>query len=586
MPQEPMPQDSQRAIDEGFMREAIAEANKAADLGEVPIGAVVVHDGRVIARAHNRRELDGDPSAHAEFSAIVQASRLLGRWRLPDCTVYVTLEPCPMCAGLMVNARVGRCVYGAADPKAGALGSLYQLNHDATLNHAFPVTAGVLRDECAVILRDFFSRRRSTQAKAPGTAGDAAHAQAHAQAHTEPPAMPIAAVPNEPPAPNVLLAIDSYKGSATSAQVEDWTAEGVRHACPSARIACLPIADGGEGTVEAVRSALGGELHRVYVTGPFGVPVRASYLLAGSTAVIEMASAAGLGMSARTPEDAVRASTAGVGELVLDAVRNGARDIYVGLGGSCTNDGGAGFLQAMGARLNDADGRPVAPGLAGLSALATVDVSPAAQTLAGITLTALTDVVNPLVGRNGALAVFGPQKGLPPEEAADRDRDMIRYGRLIDEQREHSVLGVPGAGAAGGLGAAILALGGSLTSGIDAVLDLIGFDDAVKGTDLVITGEGRMDAQSARGKAPVGVARRAKKQGKLVVALVGGRARDLDAVYDAGIDLVIPIVREPMPLDAALAPDETRENLRCAGETAMRAYLLGSVGDAQPGAGR
>lgn len=584
MPRKPISQEGPRVTDESFMREAIIEASKAADLGEVPIGAVVVHDGRVIARAHNRRELDGDPSAHAEFSAIVQASRSLGRWRLPDCTVYVTLEPCPMCAGLMVNARVGRCVYGAADPKAGALGSLYQLNHDARLNHAFPVTAGVLRDECADILRDFFSRRRSTQAKAPGTAGDTAHA--HAQARAEPPARPIAPVPNEPPAPNVLLAIDSYKGSATSAQAEDWAAEGVRHACPSVRITCLSIADGGEGTVEAVRSALGGELRQIDVAGPFGAPVRASYLLAGSTAVIEMASAAGLAMSARTPETAVRASSAGVGELVLDAVRNGARDIYVGLGGSCTNDGGAGFLQAVGAQLLDADGRPVAPGLAGLSALASVDVFPAMRTFAGVSLTALTDVSNPLVGRNGALAVFGPQKGLPPEEAADRDRDMIRYGRLLDEQRERSVLGVPGAGAAGGLGAAILALGGRLTSGIDAVLDLIGFDGAAAGVDLVITGEGRMDAQSARGKAPVGVARRAKRQHKPVIALVGGRARDLDAVYGAGIDMVIPIVREPMPLDAALAPDEARENLRCAGETAMRAYLLGGAGDPQPGASR
>lgn len=570
--------EAQAADDARFMREALAEARAAAELGEVPIGAVVVRGGEVIARAHNRRELDADPSAHAEFSAIVQAARVLGRWRLVDCTVYVTLEPCPMCAGLMVNARVGRCVYGAADPKAGALGSLYRLNGDPRLNHAFEAVPGVLADECAGVLRAFFAARRKGgegDIASPDTAADAAHEAARSLAGSSlAPAAPSVSNGAATPGPRILIAMDSFKGCATSAEVEAWAAEGIRRAAPGAALTCAPVADGGEGTVAAARSALGGELRETRVTGPFGKPVAASYLLAGDVAVIEMAAAAGLPLSARTREAALRASTLGVGELVLDAARAGARTVYVGLGGSCTNDGGAGLLQALGARLLDAEGAPVAPGLAGLRDLAVIDLAPARSALAGTQLIALTDVTNPLVGTRGALAVFGPQKGLPPQEAAARDRDMIAYGRLLDQGRAHSVLGVPGAGAAGGLGAALLALDARLVPGIEAMLDLIDFDRALDRADLVITGEGRADSQTARGKAPAGVAARAKRVGKPVIALVGGHDEDLGAVYGAGIDLVLPICREPMPLERAMEADEARRNVACAAEAAVRAYLL------------
>lgn len=145
------------------MRMALDEACLAAAEGEVPIGAVVVCDGQVVARAHNRRETEADPSAHAEFAAMVDASRMLDRWRLTGCTVYVTLEPCLMCAGLMVNSRIDRCVYGAADPKGGALGTLYDVSHDPRLNHEFEVTAGVLEEECAEVLRAFFRARRAAR---------------------------------------------------------------------------------------------------------------------------------------------------------------------------------------------------------------------------------------------------------------------------------------------------------------------------------------------------------------------------------------------------------------------------------------
>lgn len=678
-------------LDERFMREALVEAHAAAAEGEVPIGAVVVYEGEIIARAHNRRELDEDPSAHAEFSAMVAAARALGRWRLTGCTVYVTLEPCVMCAGLMVNARVTRCVYGAADPKAGALGSLYQLNADRRLNHAFAVTAGVLSNECAGVLKAFFAELRGegrandahdskrdealrsrngsmlTQrcgrdaVAATALCAEGAHAAAAgsegclaadgvrataaggvtglaadgARAAAQPGSASRAtdgahAATLLGPSPRVLLAIDSFKGSATSAQAEAWVTEGILHACPNARVTAMPIGDGGEGTGEALAASGGTTRRAAQAHDAFGHVISAEYLLsdaagnvpsaaiAGSAAdsesvrsaeasdvfsaaheeswhgtecsvgtsheaFIEMAVVAGLGSSDRTSQAALAATTYGVGELVLDAIASGAQTIYLGLGGSATNDGGAGFLQALGARLLDADGRDIPTGLAGLEQVASIDLAPAVQALGPVRLIALSDVTNPLVGSRGALRVFGPQKGLAqdPDALDTYDRWMVRYGALLDAAcravatpRFRSLAGVPGAGAAGGLGAAVLALGGALTPGIDAVLDRAGFDEALRDCDVVVTGEGMMDGQTAGGKAPLGVARRARAAGVPVVAVVGGRADDLDAVYEQGVDLVLPIVRRPMDLSHALDPSQTRANLRTAGEAAIRAYLL------------
>lgn len=678
-------------LDERFMREALVEAHAAAAEGEVPIGAVVVYEGEIIARAHNRRELDEDPSAHAEFSAMVAAARALGRWRLTGCTVYVTLEPCVMCAGLMVNARVTRCVYGAADPKAGALGSLYQLNADRRLNHAFAVTAGVLSNECAGVLKAFFAELRGegsandahdskrdealrsrngsmltqrcgrdavaatalcaegAHAAAAGSEGCLAADNARAAAADGTTGLAVdgaraAAQPGSAsratdgahaatllgPSPRVLLAIDSFKGSATSAQAEAWVTEGILHACPNARVTAMPIGDGGEGTGEALAASGGTTRRAAQAHDAFGHVISAEYLLsdaagnvpsaaiAGSAAdsesvrsaeasdvfsaaheesghgtecsvgtsheaFIEMAVVAGLGSSDRTSQAALAATTYGVGELVLDAIASGAQTIYLGLGGSATNDGGAGFLQALGARLLDADGRDIPTGLAGLEQVASIDLAPAVQALGPARLIALSDVTNPLVGSRGALRVFGPQKGLAqdPDALDTYDRWMVRYGALLDAAcravatpRFRSLAGVPGAGAAGGLGAAVLALGGALTPGIDAVLDRAGFDEALRDCDVVVTGEGMMDGQTAGGKAPLGVARRARAAGVPVVAVVGGRADDLDAVYEQGVDLVLPIVRRPMDFSHALDPSQTRANLRTAGEAAIRAYLL------------
>ena len=585
-------------IDEKFMREALAEARAAAAVGEVPIGAVVVRAGEIVARAHNRRELDQDPSAHAEFAALCATAQSLGRWRLSDCTVYVTLEPCCMCAGLMVNARVGRCVYGAADAKAGALGSLYDINADSRLNHRFHVTVGVLADECRAVLSGYFAGLRGADGV---TCGRGLELDAHA-AHAEALAgvgdladetVDFGSVQRRPR--RVLLAIDSFKGSVSSAQAEAAVAEGVRRVWPDAQVSALPLADGGEGPIDAI-AACGGELMTCEVTGPLCDRLSARMLVDGEreSAVIEMAEAAGIGYSPCTEPAALAATTYGVGELMLRAVRAGARTLYIGLGGSATNDGGAGMLQALGAHLVDEHGRDIAPGLAGLEHVASIDLTPALRALNGARVVVLSDVENPLVGRRGALAVFGGQKGLPTDDVealGGYDGWMVGYGRLLDtaiaEARAQgllrvpegartfgSVLGVPGAGAAGGLGAALLALGAELRSGVETVLDLIGFDEHVRDADLVITGEGNMDEQSAAGKAPVGVARRAKRYGKPVVAVVGGRADNLDAVYEQGIDLVLPICRKPMGLELALDPQEAITNLICAGESAARSYDL------------
>lgn len=581
---------AQRHEDERFMRVALDEAALAAQAGEVPIGAVVVFEGRVVASAHNRRELDKDPSAHAEFLALLEAARALGRWRLTGCTVYVTLEPCLMCAGLMVNSRIDRCVFGAPDPKGGAVGSLYDLSRDDRLNHAFEVTSGVLQDECAGLLQGFFSQLRD---------GTRAGALSREEELPLPCCCPSA---NEAsPGPRVLLAIDSFKGCATSVQIEDWVEEGVLHAAPDAQVEKIAIADGGEGTCDAVYRSLGGELVEIEVEGPLGSLCQARYLFVDDEsttepfAVIELAQADGITQSSCTYDAALDASTFGVGQLIAHALDRGAASLYIGLGGSASTDGGAGLLMALGAHLLDEGGVQIGRGLRGLESLASIDLSPALERLRNVSLSILNDVTNPLVGARGAARIFGPQKGLcahgAPADALDQaDANLVRYGRLLTQARDahdgstlqvgevdarpRSLMAVPGAGAAGGTGAALLALGARMSSGIETMLDLVGFDDAAAHVNLVITGEGNMDNQTAAGKAPVGVAKRAKAAGKPVVAIVGGRANDIDEVYRAGIDLVVPLAPRPLALEYALDPAVARENARVAGDAAVRAYLL------------
>ena len=374
---------------------------------------------------------------------------------------------------------------------------------------------------------------------------------------------------------SVLIAPDSFKGSASSREVGELLEQGVRRAAPDAYVRRLQIADGGEGTLDAVMAARGGKVIELEVTGPVGDPVAARYgIVDDKTAVIEMAEAAGITLAEPCAENALLASTFGVGQLILDAVRRGARRMLVGLGGSATSDGGAGMARALGARLLEASGHEIGPGVAGLAKLASVDLSGIAPEVRGVEVVALTDVTNPLCGETGAVRVYGPQKGIPSEMLRECDSWMGRWAALLAKAVGGDFAQVRGAGAAGGLGFGLTALlGARIERGIEYVLDEIRLDDALEGIDLVITGEGRMDAQSAFGKAPVGVARRAKAHGIPVVAVVGSRAEDLGEVYQAGIDLVVPASIGPATLEECMTGVETL--LPIAGETAVRAFLLG-----------
>ncbi len=374
---------------------------------------------------------------------------------------------------------------------------------------------------------------------------------------------------------SVLIASDSFKGSASSRRVNELLAAGVRRAAPDARVACLQIADGGEGTLDAVMAARTGELIELEVRGPVGAPVTARYgIVDNATAVIEMAEAAGITLAEPCAANALRASTFGVGELLLDAARRGARRALVGLGGSATSDGGAGMARALGARLLDASGVEVQDGIAGLADVASVDLSGIAPEVNGLEVVALTDVTNPLCGDAGAVRVYGPQKGIPAKMLDECDAWMGRWSAVLAKAVGADFASAPGAGAAGGLGFGLAAvLGARIERGVEYVLDEIRLDEALDGVDLVITGEGRMDAQSAFGKAPIGVARRAKERGIPVVAVVGSRAEDLGRVYQAGIDLVVPAPIGPATLEECMAGVETL--LPIAGETAARAFMLG-----------
>jgi glycerate 2-kinase len=336
---------------------------------------------------------------------------------------------------------------------------------------------------------------------------------------------------------HVLVAPDKFKGSLTAPEVAAAVARGLTAGRSDVEVSCLPVADGGDGTLAAALAA-GYEAVPVTATGPTGEPVQTAYARLGDVAVVEMADVSGLG---RLPGGRFAPRTAtsrGTGEVVAAALGAGARRVVLGIGGSATTDGGAGLMQALGAQLLDADGAPVGPGGAGLERLARVDVSGVAAVLQGAEVVVACDVDNPLTGPSGAAAVYGPQKGADPDDVAFLDGCLARLADAVAEATGRDLRDEPGAGAAGGVGFAALAvLGAQLRPGIDLLLDLLGFDRLVAGAELVVVGEGSLDEQSLRGKAPVGVARRARAAGVPAVVAVCGR-RDLDdaALRAAGID--------------------------------------------------
>ena len=373
----------------------------------------------------------------------------------------------------------------------------------------------------------------------------------------------------------VAIAIDSFKGSLSSIAAGTAAAEGVRRVFPDAECVVRPLADGGEGTVDALVAGLGGELKRVTVTGPAGKPTVAKYgLLPDSTAVMEMAEAAGITLVSGAEKNPLHTTTYGVGEMILDAVKNGARKFVVGIGGSATNDGGAGMLQALGFRLLDAEGHDIPRGGAGLTQLAKIE-HPSTSSLfplpSSLSFRIACDVKNPLCGPNGASAVFGPQKGATPEMVKELDSALEHFAEKVSEFQGFRVSEVSGTGAAGGLGFAFKAfLGAELVPGVDLILNETRLEDFIRDADVVITGEGRLDGQTVMGKAPIGVARLAKKRGKRVLAFSGILGDGVEAVNAAGIDAYFPILRKLVSLEEALDVSNASANLTATVEQAFR----------------
>ena len=347
----------------------------------------------------------------------------------------------------------------------------------------------------------------------------------------------------------ILLVPDSFKGTLSSRQVCQVMSGQLRRFFPQAQVKSIPVADGGEGSVEAFLAAAGGERRTRTVTGPFGEPVEAFYGILGDgrTAVIEMAACAGLPLAEGrlNPE---RATTYGVGELLLAAKEAGCTKAILGLGGSCTNDGGVGAAAALGAKFTRADGAAFIPTGGTLGEIAALDVSPVAQALQGMELTAMCDIDNPLYGEAGAAAVFAPQKGADAAMVARLDAGLRHLGQVSARCLGRDFSHLPGAGAAGGLGFGMAAFcGAQLRMGIDAVLDAVGFDSLLPGTDVVFTGEGKIDSQSARGKVVSGVAARCRKAGVPVVAVVGQIGQGFEEMYQQGLTAVFSINRAAQP---------------------------------------
>lgn len=353
----------------------------------------------------------------------------------------------------------------------------------------------------------------------------------------------------------IVIAPDSFKESLSAPEVAAAIARGWQQVFPEAECLLRPMADGGEGTVDALLAAVGGQRRECRVRGPLGEPVAAHWgWLGQDTAVIEMAAASGLHRVPRERRDARLASSYGTGELILQALDAGARRIILGLGGSASNDAGAGLLQALGMRLLDARGKELGPGGAALAGLERLDPGGLDARLRGVRIEVAADVDNPLCGPRGASAVFGPQKGATPEQVVELDAALGRFAAVVAAALGEDHARFPGAGAAGGLGFAARAfLAASFRPGIELVAELSGLAAAVAGADLVITGEGRMDAQTLHGKAPVGVARVAKRAGVPVIALAGSLGEGYQALHDAGIEAAFSLAPGPISLEQALA---------------------------------
>lgn len=372
---------------------------------------------------------------------------------------------------------------------------------------------------------------------------------------------------------NVIIAIDSFKGSLSSIQAGNAIKDGVKTVFPDAEVYISPIADGGEGTMEAIVGATGGEIVRIPVHNPLAEEIIASYgiIPESKTAIIEMASAAGLPLIPAEQRNPLYTTTYGVGEMIGDAIEKGCRNFIIGLGGSATNDGGVGMLQALGFEFLDSEGDSIVFGAEGLSDLAEIRIENAMPELSECTFHIACDVENPLCGERGASAVYGPQKGADNDDVEKMDKWLNTYAKLTKEVIPGSNPDFPGSGAAGGMGFAFLSyLNSELKSGIELVIGQTNLEEHIKTADVVVTGEGRLDGQSAMGKAPVGVAKIAKKYGKKVIAFAGCVTDEATECNKHGIDAFFPILRTPCTVERAMECDYAYENLKKTSEQVFR----------------
>ena len=371
----------------------------------------------------------------------------------------------------------------------------------------------------------------------------------------------------------VVIAIDSLKGSLSSMEAGMAIKDGILAAKPDAEVIVKTLADGGEGTTDALIEGMNGERIDLTVTGPMHTPVDAyyGYLKDTNTAVMEMASAAGITLVPDSEKNPLLATSYGVGEMINDAIQRGCRNFIIGIGGSVTNDGGIGMLKALGVRFLDENGEDAGEGGQALAKVARIDVSGMNPLLKECHIQVACDVNNPLCGENGSTYVYGPQKGVTEDMKKTLDEAMAHFARVTSETLENDYMNTPGAGAAGGLGYAFLAYtGAALTPGIELILDAVGLEEELSGADVVVTGEGRLDFQTAMGKAPVGVARLAKKYNAKVIAFAGSVTKEATACNKEGIDAFFPILRGVCTLAEAMDPVAARNNMTATVEQVFR----------------
>ena len=352
----------------------------------------------------------------------------------------------------------------------------------------------------------------------------------------------------------IVIAPDSYKESLSASEVAQAIEKGFREIFPDAQYVSVPVADGGEGTVEAMIAATKGTQLTAQVTGPLGESVDANWGISGDgkTAFIEMAAASGLALVPPALRNPLVTTSRGTGELILHALEQGARNIIIGIGGSATNDGGAGMVQALGAKLCDANGTEIGNGGGSLMSLNSIDTSALDPRLKACTIRVACDVTNPLTGNTGASRIFGPQKGATEAMILELDRNLDHFADVIKQSLRIDVKQVPGSGAAGGMGAALMAfLGAELRSGIEIVTQALNLEEHIHDCTLVVTGEGRIDSQSIHGKVPVGVAQVAKKYHKPVIGIAGSLTRDVGVVHQHGIDAVFSVLTSIVTLEEA-----------------------------------